>query len=139
MKRISIIVLVIMIAVAYCYFSQTTSIEAVLVYKQKNPSKQKFDFGPTIFVDLKYANMNLCDWVGDSLPSKTNIDFKSNDYLVAFGKPLKDAYYYKFIGHPHDDCGYMKEVPLTTTYQDNYTDTIYFYRIKKGKYRSPCP
>lgn len=106
---------------------------------QKNISGKKLDYGGVIFGDYQSLKESMHEWVGDSMVDISNVDFDRNDYIVAFGSPLKNACYYEHISNPKDDCGYSKFIPITINYESNYTDTIYLYKIEKGKYRNLCP
>jgi hypothetical protein len=135
---ISVLVLII-VGGSYLYFSQTKLVETTLVHVQKNKGRQKLEFPYLVSHSVEDMNFVLFKWLGDSLTLINNIDFLSNDYLVTFGRPLKDVCYYVHISHPDDDCDYLGKYPLKIHYQEKYTDSVYFYKIQKGKYRNLCP
>jgi hypothetical protein len=126
------------IAGCYIYFHQTRHIETFIVDVQKNTSKMKLDFPYIVSSSAKDMNHVLFEWLGDSLDMKSNMSFQENDYLVTFGRSLKEARYYQHMHHPNDDCDYLPNIPLEVSYQNNHTDSIYFYKIEKGRYRDLC-
>ena len=123
----------------YLYFFQTIRVKTELVDVQKNTSKQKLAFPYLVSHNMEELNFFLYSWLGDSLKAKKSLDFSKNDYLVTLGWQIKNASYYSHISHPNDDCEYLDKLPLKVQHQEKYTDSIYFYKIGKGKYRNLCP
>jgi hypothetical protein len=145
MKKRSLIVilslLIIILAVCISFYFQKVNIKTELAFVIKNPTGKKLDIPPFVFNDYTVSNMNFSfyNWVGDSLCIRPLLNYEKYSYIIGFGSPLKRVYYYPHIQNPNDDCSYLEFTPLTGEYESTYNDTIYFYKIEKGRYRNVCP
>lgn len=141
LKLVIAAVAVALLVSLYFYFFETQPVVIELVSKVKNPTKKRLNYGGIIFGNRDHQDFNetLYEWLGDSLSGKSNIDLVTNDYIIGFGSPIKTVYYYQHIKHPRDDCKRKVPKPVTAEYESVYTDSIYFYKIAKGKYRNTCP
>ena len=68
------------------------------------------------------------------------LDFECYDYLITYQKQLKGLCHSPYLTKRKDGLNYDKKTPLIPTWNNEITDKIYIYRIKKNdKYRPPGP
>ena len=100
------------------YFSHTVNVNTVLVSVQKFPSKPEVELSYHLFDSLHRMNSMLFRWVGDSFLVTSNMDFGKYDYLLAFGRPLKEAFYYDRRSNPEDACDYVPGLPVSVSFRN---------------------
>ena len=123
----------------FLYYNKTIDVRYDLVFVRKMPSGKKLEPIGVTYIYSSALNEGLFDRIGDSTYNNVLINFSNADFIVTYGAPLKKVIYYVHRQNPEDECDYLRKVPLSTPCRENYTDSIYFYRIEKGKYRCLCP
>ena len=69
-----------------------------------------------------------------------SLDFEKYDYLLAFRRQFKALHHSPYLTKTEDLLYHDKRIPLIPTWDNEITDQIYIYRIKKNRrFRAPGP